>query len=155
MQHTVRKAQAGQVGPRALANMADGAARCGRSGMLRILVAALATAAKRRLSDFNPQDVANTAWAFATVNYRDEKLFAALARVAERSSRYAARSSSVFCIGAILMECEQRALRDSELALLKALHMMLETTTYGAVMLACEQGQLWSTVMTWQSELQQ
>ena len=52
--------------------------------MLRILVAALATAAERRLSDFNPQAVANTAWAFATVNYRDEKLFAALARVAER-----------------------------------------------------------------------
>ena len=55
--------------------------------MLRILVAALSTAAKRRLSDFNPQDVANTAWAFATVNYRDEKLFAALARAAERRLR--------------------------------------------------------------------
>ena len=26
----------------------------------------------------------NTAWAFATVNYRDEKLFVALARAAER-----------------------------------------------------------------------
>ena len=51
--------------------------------MLRILVAALATAAERRLSDFNPQNVANTAWAFATVNYRDEKLFAALARATE------------------------------------------------------------------------
>ena len=36
------------------------------------------------MSDFNPQEVANTAWAFATVNYRDEKLFAALARAAER-----------------------------------------------------------------------
>ena len=52
--------------------------------MLRILVAALATAAERRLSHFTPQAVANTAWAFATVNYRDEKLFAALARAAER-----------------------------------------------------------------------
>ena len=79
MQHTVRKAQAPQVGPRALANMAYGAARCGRSGMLRILVAALATAAERRMRDFNRQDVANTAWAFATVNYRDGRLFAALA----------------------------------------------------------------------------
>ena len=84
MQHTVRKAQAGQVGPRELANVAYGAARCGRSGMLRMLVAALARAAKRRLSDFYPQTVANTAWAFATVNYRDEKLFAALATAAER-----------------------------------------------------------------------
>ena len=84
MQHTVRKAQAGQVGPRELANVAYGAARCGRSGMLRMLAAALATAAERRLSEFNPQDVANTAWAFATMNYRDEKLFPALAIAAER-----------------------------------------------------------------------
>ena len=68
MQHTLRKAQAGQVGPRALANLAYGAARCAGSGMPMILVAALATAAERRLSDFNPQDVAKTAWAFATVN---------------------------------------------------------------------------------------
>ena len=48
------------------------------------LFAALARTAERWLSEFNPQDVANTGWAFATVNYRDEKLFAALARVAER-----------------------------------------------------------------------
>ena len=48
-----------------------------------ILVAALATAAERRLTHFNPQEVAKTAWAFAKVNYRDEKLFAALARAAE------------------------------------------------------------------------
>ena len=88
MQHAVRKAQAGQVGSRALANMAYGAARCGRGGMLRILVAALATAAKRRLSAFNPQEVANTAWACATVNYRDEKLFAALATASERLSGF-------------------------------------------------------------------
>ena len=88
MQHTVRKAQAGQVGPRQLANVAYGAAHCGRRGTLRILVAALATAAKRRLSEFNPQKVANTAWAFAKVNYRDEKLFAALARVVERRLRH-------------------------------------------------------------------
>ena len=30
-----------------------------------------------------PQEVANAAWAFATVNYGDEKLFAALAIAAE------------------------------------------------------------------------
>ena len=52
--------------------------------MPRILVAALVRAAERRLTTFNPQNVANTAWACATVNYRDEKLFAALARAAER-----------------------------------------------------------------------
>ena len=84
MQHTVRKTKAGQVDPRGLANMALGAARCGRSGMPGILVAALATATERRLTLFNPQNVANTAWAFATANSRDEKLFAALARAAER-----------------------------------------------------------------------
>ena len=39
--------------------------------------------AERRLSEFNPQNVANTAWAFATVNYRDENLFASLTIVAE------------------------------------------------------------------------
>ena len=48
------------------------------------LFGALARAAERRLSEFNPQDVANTAWAFAAVKHRDEKLFAALARAAER-----------------------------------------------------------------------
>ena len=80
----MRKAQAGQVGPRELANVAYGAAGCGRNGMLRMLGAALARAAERRLSDFNPQDVANSAWAFATVKDRNEKLFAALARAAER-----------------------------------------------------------------------
>ena len=56
--------------------------------MLRMPVAPLARAAKRRLSDFNPQDVANTAWASATAKYRDEKLFAALARAVERLSEF-------------------------------------------------------------------
>ena len=45
---------------------------------------ALARAAERRLSEFNSRNVANKAWAFATVSHRDEKLFAALARAAER-----------------------------------------------------------------------
>ena len=84
VQHTVRKAQAGQVGPRALANVAYGAARCVMIGMLRMLAAALSTAAERRLSEFNAQEIANTAWAFATVNYQNEKLFAVSARAAER-----------------------------------------------------------------------
>ena len=84
MQHTVRQAQAGQVGPRALANVAYGAARCGRSAMLSLLFPVLARAAERRLSEFNPQEVANMAWAFATVNRRDEELFAALRIAAEQ-----------------------------------------------------------------------
>ena len=51
--------------------------------MPRILVAALARAAERRLCEFNGQAFASTAWAFVTANYGDEKLFAALARAAE------------------------------------------------------------------------
>ena len=84
MQHTVGKAQAGQVGPRQLANVAYGAARCGKSTILSLLFPVLARAAERQLSKFNSQDVVNTAWACATVNYRDEKLFAALAVAAKR-----------------------------------------------------------------------
>ena len=48
------------------------------------LFAALARAAELRPGDFNMQDVANAAWAFATVNRTDEKLFKAMARAAER-----------------------------------------------------------------------
>ena len=36
------------------------------------------------MGDFNPQDLANTAWAFATVSHKDEGLFTALAAAAER-----------------------------------------------------------------------
>ena len=36
------------------------------------------------MSDFNPQDLANTAWAFATLRQLDALLFTALARAAER-----------------------------------------------------------------------
>ena len=52
--------------------------------MLNLLFAALARAAEQQLSEFKPQNAANTAWAFATANHRDEKLFADLAIVAER-----------------------------------------------------------------------
>ena len=79
MQHTVRKAQAGQISLRVLANVAYGAACCGRSAILRLPFAVLAKATERRLIEFNSQSIANTAWAFATGNCRDEKLCAALA----------------------------------------------------------------------------
>ena len=35
-------------------------------------------------SELNPQNVAKAAWALATVTYRDEKVFAALATAAKR-----------------------------------------------------------------------
>ena len=40
--------------------------------------------AEQRLDQFNVQNIANTAWAFATVGQQDEQLFKALARLAER-----------------------------------------------------------------------
>ena len=40
--------------------------------------------AEQRLDKFNLQNIANTAWAFATVGQQDEQLFKALARMAER-----------------------------------------------------------------------
>ena len=84
VQHTARQVQAGQIDARALAKVAYGAARCGRSGVTNLLFAALARAAERRLSEFRTQNIASTAWAFATMKEPHEKLFAALARAAER-----------------------------------------------------------------------
>ena len=40
--------------------------------------------AERRLDQFNEQNLANSAWAFAKVGQKDELLFNALARMAER-----------------------------------------------------------------------
>ena len=48
------------------------------------LFAALGRTAEWRLGDFDVQNLANTAWAFATANQSDAQLFAALARAAER-----------------------------------------------------------------------
>ena len=42
------------------------------------LLVTLARAALLRMSQFNAQEIANTAWAFATLGYLDENLFAAL-----------------------------------------------------------------------------
>ena len=47
------------------------------------MLLALARAAEPRLDEFNAQNLANTAWAFATAGQLDEALFAALARAAE------------------------------------------------------------------------
>ena len=49
-----------------------------------MLFTAVATAAKRCMCDFSPQNLANTAWAFATVGQNDQALFEALATGAER-----------------------------------------------------------------------
>ena len=48
------------------------------------MFAALATAAERRMSDFNSQDLANVAWAFAPAGRNDASLFAAVAIATEQ-----------------------------------------------------------------------
>ena len=48
------------------------------------LFASWTAAAERRLSEFNVQNVANTAWAFAAANHLDEKLFASQTAAAQR-----------------------------------------------------------------------
>jgi len=92
MQHTIRGAVNGQFGARQFANVAYGAAGVwksvgvGKSGSFRAslseLFAAIAKEAKQSLDQFNAQNLANTAWAFATVGQKDELLFNALARMA-------------------------------------------------------------------------
>ena len=44
----------------------------------------LAREAEQRLGDFYPQNLANTAWAFATLGQADAQLFTLLAREAEQ-----------------------------------------------------------------------
>ena len=44
----------------------------------------LARAAERRMAGFNAQDLANTAWAFATADQPDAQLFMRLARTAQQ-----------------------------------------------------------------------
>ena len=46
----------------------------------------LEAAAEQRMRDFNSQELANTAWAFATVGHKKERLFTALAAVPPFSS---------------------------------------------------------------------
>lgn len=99
VQLTVRRAVAGLLDVRALANVAHAAASinlksslelasrawaCGmsdRAGAELFLV--LAMAAERRVGQFSAQNLANAAWAFATSGRVDAQLFAALAESAD------------------------------------------------------------------------
>ena len=103
MQHTIRAAMKGHFGARGLANVAYGAAgvwksvgvgkSVGFTSSLCELFAAIAKEAKQRLDQFNGQNFANTAWAFATVSQKDDQLFKALARMAEwRLGEFAAQN---------------------------------------------------------------
>ena len=44
----------------------------------------MARVAEQRLGKFNAQELANTVWAFVTVDQQDEQLFKAVAKMAER-----------------------------------------------------------------------
>ena len=78
----------GSCGARELANIAHGLAKCklvGLDGEAGALFAAVAEAAVRGgLRDFNPQDLANTAWAFATAGHAAPALLDAIATEAVR-----------------------------------------------------------------------
>ena len=74
-------AKEGELGARQLANIANGVANCGRDNWLSTLFAPLATAVRRRMGGFIPQNLVNTAWAFAKAGQNDASLFAALATV--------------------------------------------------------------------------
>ena len=47
----------------------------------------LAAAVEQRMRDFNSQALANTAWVFATLGRKEERLFVAVAAAAERGMR--------------------------------------------------------------------
>ena len=63
MQHTVRKADEGHLGVRALATVAYGAARSSLGKSLGVLYTVIAEATAQRLDKFNAQCLSNTAWA--------------------------------------------------------------------------------------------
>ena len=67
-----------------LANVAHGAARICQDDLQVMVFTALATAAERHVDDFNAQELANTAWAFATASHVDAELFTALARAVQQ-----------------------------------------------------------------------
>ena len=71
-----------------MANIAYGAARSSKGKRIGLLFMVLARAAvKQHIRDFNSQDLANTAWAFATVGHKEDQLFTALAAAAEQRMR--------------------------------------------------------------------
>ena len=79
----MQAARAGEVGAPSLANIAYGAAHCGTVKRSGALFTALARAAEKRVGEFVVQNIANTAWAFATADRLDASVFTALARAAE------------------------------------------------------------------------
>ena len=61
--------------------------RCCLSVCPSVCLSALAAAAKQQIRNFNPQDLANTAWAVAKVNDKDSQLFEALTGAVKQRMR--------------------------------------------------------------------
>eukprot|EP00747_Dinoflagellata_sp_TGD_P076788 gnl/TRDRNA2_/TRDRNA2_159301_c1_seq1.p2 gnl/TRDRNA2_/TRDRNA2_159301_c1~~gnl/TRDRNA2_/TRDRNA2_159301_c1_seq1.p2 ORF type:complete len:100 (+),score=11.14 gnl/TRDRNA2_/TRDRNA2_159301_c1_seq1:193-492(+) len=76
VQHTVRRANLGEIGARQLGTVAHGAALCTKGEML----VALQRAAAWHAGECSARTLANTSWAFATVAKSDERLWMALSR---------------------------------------------------------------------------
>ena len=88
--HTTQAVDARKMDKRALANIAYGAASSNKGKHMGALFTALARAAaaeEQRMRNFNSQELANTAWAFATVGHNAEWLFSTLSAAAEQRMR--------------------------------------------------------------------
>ena len=83
MQHTVCAAGAEEIEARELANVVYGAALSGMGMCLGVMFAAFGGVVEQHLGNCKTQQLANTAWAFATVDLSAELLLAVLARVVE------------------------------------------------------------------------
>ena len=84
MQRTVLVCESGAIGARELANIAYGASLCNRGQLMVAMFVAVARVMERCIGDFNAQDAANTAWAFAMAGQSNAQLFATLAKVVEQ-----------------------------------------------------------------------
>ena len=85
---TVQMAGERLLGGRQLANIAHAAAKLRlRRRAAAPLFNALASASTKRVGDFNPQNLSNTAWAFAKAGHAAPKLFDALASASATSIR--------------------------------------------------------------------
>ena len=74
------------------------------------LFALVARVAQRRVGEFKAQDLANTAWAFATADQSDTPLFVLVAREAQRRVGEFNAQDLAHSFAALLTECEQRQL---------------------------------------------
>ena len=101
------------------------------------------------MSEFNTQNIANPAWAFATLHQHDEKLFAALALEAEvRASEFSAQVTATTAWAfAILVQHDEKLF--TALALEAEVRVRTWPTQFGhsrywvSTMRGCSRSWLW------------